>query len=169
MLKERRDKAQAVYEAHKKLQREERCVLDGQTRAGVVSLSRMNGYWKRPSFCVVQSPRGSSWIRCACCRERRMKEVRANAGKMRQEVSNAHSGANQKLSNMKGTLANQAREDKEAWKEQLRKNEEARLERARANRKHAEVSTWRAPHTHMQSWTSWSRAFPAVREAVGAE
>ena len=94
MLQERRDRAQAEYDAYKQMQRE--------TYA------------------------------------ERMRQRRDNAGKMRQDVENAHTGASTKLSNMKNTLANRAREDKAAWKEQLRKNEEERMARAHANRKHAE-------------------------------
>lgn len=68
----------------------------------------------------------------------RMQERQNNAKRMHQDVEAAHTGANSKLANMKGSLATRAREDKAAWKEQLRKNEEARLQRARDNRKHAE-------------------------------
>lgn len=76
--------------------------------------------------------------------EQRMRERRGNAGKMRQSVEQAHSGANQKLSHIKGTQANEAREMKNAWREQHKKNEEARLQRARDNRKHAEQVRARA-------------------------
>ena len=94
MLQDRRDKAQAEYDAYKQKQR--------------------------------------------ATHEVRMLERRNNASKMHKDVENAHAEASTKLKDMKGALANQARSDKQAWKEQLAKNEEARLDRARQNRKHAE-------------------------------
>jgi hypothetical protein len=100
MLQQRRDQAQAEYDAYKKQQQE--------------------------------------------LRDRRMRERRNNAGKMREEVEHAHNGANQKLADLKGTLANEAKQDKREWKEQLKRNEEERLARARANRKHAEEVRQRA-------------------------
>jgi hypothetical protein len=83
MLKERRDRAQAEYEAYKTRQKADH--------------------------------------------QQRMQQKRGNAGKMRQQVEQAHSEAKKKHASIKGTLANQAREDKNAWKEQLKRNEQVRV------------------------------------------
>ena len=100
MLQDRRDKAQAEYDAHKKLARE--------------------------------------------TYEKRMADRRKHAGDMRQSVEDAHSGANSKLAHMKGTQAGEARAMKNAWKRQFEENEQARLQRARDNRRHAEEVRARA-------------------------
>jgi hypothetical protein len=76
--------------------------------------------------------------------DQRMRERRAHAGKMREGVVNAHTGANKKLSHMTGTQANQARQMKSAWKQQLQQNRETDLAKARDNRKHAEEVRQRA-------------------------
>jgi hypothetical protein len=94
MLAQRREQAQAEYDAYKQKQRE--------------------------------------------THQSRMRQRRDNAERMRESVEQGKGNANKKFQEIKGTLANQAKADKQAWKEQLARNEEARLERARANRKHAE-------------------------------
>ena len=68
----------------------------------------------------------------------RMQARTANARKVHEEVENANFGSQAKAKAMRGKLANEAKEAKRAWKEQLERNEQARLEQARANRKHAE-------------------------------
>lgn len=68
----------------------------------------------------------------------------ANAGRMLQEVEQAHSNSKAKLSQMKNSLADKAKEDKRAWREQLERNRQEALERARANRRHAEEVRERA-------------------------
>ena len=60
------------------------------------------------------------------------------AGRMRAEVDAANASANEKLTRMKTTLAGEAREAKREWKEQFERNEKERMDRAHANRKHAE-------------------------------
>ena len=68
----------------------------------------------------------------------------ANAGKMLQEVEEAHANSKAKLATMKNTLADQAKADKRAWREELEKNRQEALERAQANRRHAEEVRARA-------------------------
>ena len=60
------------------------------------------------------------------------------------QVEAANTGSIAAAKQMRQNLANEAKEAKRAWKEQLEKNEQARLERARANRKHAEEVRERA-------------------------
>jgi len=60
------------------------------------------------------------------------------ASRMHGEVEAAKAAAAQKLNHMKTTQADAAREAKRQWKEQLARNEKERLDRAHANRKHAE-------------------------------
>ena len=125
MLQDRRDKAQAEYEAYKNKQR--------------------------------------------ATYQQRMLERRNNASKMHSDVEAAHTGASQKLGKMKGDLANRAREDKQAWKEQFRKNEEARLERARQNRKHAEEVRQRMRQNQENQRKSREEAGTRMQKQVDAE
>ena len=74
----------------------------------------------------------------------RMHTRQTNASKTREQVEAANSGSIAAAKQMRQNLANEAKEAKRAWKEQLEKNEQARLERARANRKHAEEVRERA-------------------------
>ena len=125
MLQDRRNKAQAEYDAYKQHQR--------------------------------------------ATHEATMQARRGLAGKMRQDVENAHSGASAKLANMKGSLANRAREDKQAWKEQLARNEEARLKRAQENRKHAEDVRQRARKNMANQTKSREQAGTSMQKKLDAD
>ena len=74
----------------------------------------------------------------------RMHTRQTNANKTRGEVEAANTGSVVKAKQMRQELADEAKEAKRLWKEQFEKNEKARMDRARANRKHAEEVRERA-------------------------